>query len=271
MTAPPRNEAHSLSKERIDAVAFDLDGTIYFGDELAEGASDLLDCLEERGLPYLFFTNNSGKTRADIVAKLRGMGLHADADNTYTSGQATAEFVARSGWRDVACIGAKGMREMLASAGVRCDGPPSEAKALVIALIPGFDETMLPAWLTELPTGLPIVAANMDLDYPVEGGIRKPGCGAIVLAVERLLGRGRHTVVGKPGTFMLDLLCDDHGLDRHRVLVVGDSLDSDIAMARAIGAPSVLIDSSGTSTSDAAYLTVSGLPELRAALCPDDA
>jgi HAD superfamily hydrolase (TIGR01450 family) len=222
-----------------------LDGTIYLGDHLIEGALELLGWLQEVGVPYVFFTNNSGKTRAQIVAKLRGMGLDADESNTYTSGRSTADYAVRRGWRHVACIGTDALCEMLTGSGVDCVGAPSEAEALIVGLVPRFEESALPDWLTAVPAGAPIVAANVDIDYPVEGGKRLPGAGAVLAAVEHRVGRRCKFVVGKPGTFMLDMLCEDHGFDSHRVLVVGDSTDSDIAMAEAAGAPSVLIDTGG--------------------------
>lgn len=266
MTDESRVAEPTIAAGSIDAVAFDLDGTIYFGDELADGAHELLGWLTAHDIPYVFFTNNSGKTRAQIVAKLRAMDLDADETNTYTSGQATAEYARRAGWREVACIGTHGMRDMLAAAGVRSDAGPGAAEALVIALVPDFDPAALPAWLGELRPDVPIVAANMDMDYPVEGGVRKPGCGAIVRAVEQRLGREHDVVVGKPGTFMLDLLSEDHDLDRRRVLVVGDSLESDIAMARAAAAPSVLIDGAGEVALSGDHAVVTGLRGLLAAL-----
>ena len=251
------------ASEHVQALAFDLDGTIYLGGRLLDGAQELLAWLREVGMPYVFFTNNSGKTSAQVVETLRAMGVEADGSNTYTSGAATAAYAARRGWGRVECVGTDGLREMLAGAGVTCDGDPGAAEAIIVGLVPGFDETALTDRILAVPADAPLVAANMDIDYPVEGGKRLPGCGAVVGAVERKTGRRTAAVVGKPGVFMLDLLCEDHGFDRSRVLIVGDSADSDIAMADAAGAPSVLIAPADTA---ARYTGTVSVPDLRALL-----
>ena len=48
-------------------------------------------------------------------------------------------------------------------------------------------------------------------------------------------------MVGKPSTFMLELVGERLGLRSDEILVVGDSPESDVAMARAARAPWVLI------------------------------
>ena len=44
--------------EEIDAVFLDLDGTIYLGGELIEGALDFLKRCDERGVKRYFLSNN---------------------------------------------------------------------------------------------------------------------------------------------------------------------------------------------------------------------
>lgn len=226
---------------RIRAVAFDLDGTIYFGEVLADGARELIDFLHTRGTAVTFFTNNSMKTRAAVIEKLVRLGMPSTTENTYTSGSAAARYLTERGLGRVALLGAPGLAQELAAGGVDVVSDPSQADALVVGLIPDFDFSTRPALLDETPSGISIVACNLDMTYPVEGGIRKPGCGAIVRAVEAWTGREAEMVVGKPGTFMMQELCADFGLRPSEVLVVGDNYDSDIAMAKAAGCPAVLV------------------------------
>jgi len=61
---------------------------------------------------------------------------------------------------------------------------------------------------------------------------------------------------------MFSVLCREHDVTPAHVLVVGDNADSDIAMALAAGAPSVLIGAEATPTERGKVTAVSGLPEL---------
>lgn len=243
----------------VSAVAFDLDGTLYFGDHVADGALEIVEYLEDSGVGVLYFTNNSAKTRAQVVAKLRSMGLPADVANTYTSGSAVGAYLRRRGWGRVAVLGTEGLVAELEAAGIHVVEDASSADALVVGLIPDFDFSHRPAILEGLAADVPIIACNLDMTYPVEGGVRKPGCGAIVAAVEAWTGRRAAAVVGKPGTFMFEALCEEHSLVPAEVLVVGDNVDSDVAMASAAGAPAVLL-AEGSGGADA--LVVKDLPHL---------
>jgi len=242
-------------------VAFDLDGTLYFGDTVADGAVEIVQYLRDSGVTVLFFTNNSAKTRAQVVEKLVGMSLPAAPSNTYTSASATAAYLRRQGWDRVAVLGTDGLKAELVAGGVQVAVKAADAQALVVGLVPGFDFAVRPALLEAVPADMPIVACNMDMAYPVEHGERRPGCGAIVHAVESWCGRTAHAVVGKPGVFMLEELCRDHGLTPAAVLVVGDNVDSDVAMALRTGSPWVLVGGEGAPPPGG--LAVQGLRDLQ--------
>lgn len=48
----------------------DLDGTMYRGEEQIEEASDFVKALGERGIPYLFVTNNSTRKPEQVAENL---------------------------------------------------------------------------------------------------------------------------------------------------------------------------------------------------------
>ena len=51
----------------IECYIFDMDGTIYLGDEVLPGARELLAWLDSARIPYFFFTNNSSKSPDDYI------------------------------------------------------------------------------------------------------------------------------------------------------------------------------------------------------------
>ena len=66
----------------IKAVFLDLDGTIYLGDSLIDGALDFLGRLETRGIKRYFLSNNSSKSVEQYLGKLRDLGIDADKDES---------------------------------------------------------------------------------------------------------------------------------------------------------------------------------------------
>lgn len=72
---------------------FDMDGTLYLGDRLFDFTKELLQTIRNAGGTYLFMTNNSSKSVADYVKKLRKMGIEATREDFITSSQATAYYL----------------------------------------------------------------------------------------------------------------------------------------------------------------------------------
>ena len=54
----------------IDAVFLDLDGTIYLGGNLIEGAEAFLERCKKHGVQRYFLSNNSSKSVAQYLTKL---------------------------------------------------------------------------------------------------------------------------------------------------------------------------------------------------------
>ena len=61
----------------IEAVFLDLDGTIYLGGSLIDGAQEFLNRLKLRRIKRYFLSNNSSRSVEEYVEKLRGLGVDA--------------------------------------------------------------------------------------------------------------------------------------------------------------------------------------------------
>lgn len=73
------------SLDGIKAIFLDLDGTIYLGNSLIDGALDFLGRLEVRGIKRYFLSNNSSKSVEQYVEKLRDLGIEAEKDEVLLS------------------------------------------------------------------------------------------------------------------------------------------------------------------------------------------
>lgn len=235
----------------VRVVIFDLDGVLYRGEEPMPGAVETVRRVRDSGRRVIYATNNSSRTRADYVVRLRAFGLNADLDDVVTSAFATARYLIEKGLRpkDALIVGAPGFRAELfesdAIAGEHEVRPFSEADDRTPAdiVLVGKDDTFdyhkLAAGQRALLAGAPFIAANKDARYPVEGRLL-PGAGSIVAALEAASGRVA-VCVGKPEPFMFEEALRRAGARGEEALVVGDSLDTDVLAARRIGATSVLI------------------------------
>lgn len=231
-----------MNFDKIKAVAFDLDGTIYFGEELAEGALELISKLKEKGVRVFYFTNNSSKSRNQIFEKLTKLGIKTELASVYNSGYAASIYAEEKGYKKIYCCGAKGLTDQFVEKGLNVVDCKAVADAVFVGLDIDFNYKKLADVLGVIKrSNADFIACNVDKNYPIENEVLMPGCGSIVAAIETCAEQKIQFITGKPGFYMLDLLVKDHNLNKSEILVIGDSYESDIAMAKSYGCESVLI------------------------------
>ncbi|HNX91849.1 MAG TPA: HAD hydrolase-like protein, partial [Candidatus Omnitrophota bacterium] len=99
----------------------------------------------------------------------------------------------------------------------------------------------LSAALNILIKGGKFIACNEDARFPVGDGMYRPGCGAMVGAIAAASGKKPDFVVGKPNTYILSRISGDFCVRNDEIMVVGDSYESDIAMALSCDCHAVLL------------------------------
>jgi len=248
----------------IKAVAFDLDGTIYVGESLVPGAAELTGYLKDKGVDVFYFTNNSSKTRIQIFEKLRKLGLAVEITEVYSSAYAAGLYLKEKGYSSVYCCGSEGLRAEIEANGTKCvnDGA-KKIQAVVVGLDHLFDYKKMTIGLNLLrDKECKFIVCNKDITYPGEGDILMPGCGSIVAALENASERTADIIIGKPETYMLELLCRDWKLKPEQVLVVGDMYDSDIEMAKRAGAKAVFICKNAKQNDVKTFTSISDMKEI---------
>lgn len=230
--------------------AFDLDGTLYRGNEVVPGAQEAISNLELKGAKVLFVTNNSGLMRADYVTKLVKFGFGASEDQVVTSGLVAAHHCLARGLNRVFVVGEPGLVGTLREQGVGVVNSDEKgninldtdgAQAVVSGICrAALSYQLLDAAMQVAMSTQKYIACNSDLTYPVENGRFCPGSGSIVAAIEACSGV-KATVVGKPQPTMLVESLRNLGIDPADTLMVGDRMDTDIACGVAAGADTCLV------------------------------
>ena len=236
-------DALSAIADRFDHVLLDQWGTLHEGNAVFPAARDCMAKLKAAG-KHVLVLSNSGKRAHSNEARLEKLGLPpADYDGILTSGEVTW-----SGLRANA-------REPFADLGRSCflitrggDHSIMDGLDLTVVddvqdadfiLLGGLDDRVAEPrhWRDCLTSaaalGLPMLCANPDLTmFSAKGLIPAPG--ALARFYEALGGDVRY--VGKPHAPIFEAALERLGNpDPKRVLMAGDSLDHDIAGAKAAG------------------------------------
>ena len=227
----------------------DLDGTVYVGERLVPGADEVVAALRGAGRRVAFLSNKPLQTRADYAAKLRRLGVPADAEDVINSSLVLARHLATlDPGAPVFLIGEPPLASELSAHGfeVRSD---HRVRWVVIAFDRTFDYAKLNTALQAVRHGARLIATNPDRTCPVEGG-EIPDCAGMMAAVEAVTGNTVEVVVGKPSPIILEVALERLGVPGRDAVIVGDRIETDIVMGKRLGLGTVLVLSGVTRADD---------------------
>ena len=232
--------------KNVELFLFDMDGTLYLGDEVYEGAIELMNDLPRLGKKYIYLTNNSSRAGADYITRLRRLGFPCEAENVFTSGMATGMYLNQNHpGAKVYLAGTKAFYRELVSYGIDLvnDENGHTDIDLVDVVVQGFDTELVYEKLDKachfLRRGAAFIAANPDWVCPMPDDEVLPDCGSICALLTASSGK-EPTYIGKPNRNMIDVISNE------KICAVGDRLYTDIAVAQNAGAVSVLVLSGET-------------------------
>lgn len=227
--------------KNIKTAAFDLDGTVYYGSKIIDGALEVINRLREKGIRVLFVTNNSTKVRAQVAEKLQGMGIDCTEDDIMTAAYAAASFAKEKGLKNVYISGTDMLKKEFADIGVSYTDIPEEAESVIIGCDSKYTYEKMTLALRAGLNAKEMYSCNTDRHFLGEGKKSFPGCGAMVAAIEWCCNRKCDDIIGKPGTYMLELICNTYNLTNDELIMIGDTYETDIAMAKEKGCSSIFI------------------------------
>lgn len=222
----------------VRGLLIDLDGTLYKGNTMIEGADRLIAALREMNIPFLFVTNNSSATPEEVAKRLERMGIPAAPGEVCTSAQGAAFYIAKKlGAKKVFVVGEAGLRYAVMNAGLQL---VEENPDIVLQ---GIDRQLtyarLSAAVEHIRSGADYILTNPDLLLPSDGGLI-PGAGSISAMLQKASGAAP-TVIGKPSAILMDFALERLGLPAKDTWVVGDNPATDIAAGNAAGCRSILV------------------------------
>ena len=228
----------------VELFVFDLDGTVYIGYTEIEGSFDAINELRRMGKRICFFTNNSSRMHTDYIARLNNLGLRTYADEIYTSGQVTCEYILDN-YRGskVYLLGNENLKKEFEMYGIEVvDDDPD------ICVI-GFDTSLtyerLYKFCKYVYAGLPYIATHPDYFCPAPV-CPMPDIGSMIEAIRLTTGKSPDIIMGKPHKTAGERLAKKYNLPCKKIAMVGDRLYTDVAFGKNCGFVSVLVLSGET-------------------------
>lgn len=238
----------------FDHFVFDLDGVIYSGEKAIDNSPRVLETLRKNKKEIRFITNNPSRSPSEYVKKLRKLGIESHSSEFVTSPMATVSLIkeklSSEKWNTVFIAGSDYLKNEVTQTGlVELYGEDSlDADLVVMGSHPAFNLEEIKTASIAIGNGAGFIGTNADFFYPCEHG-RAPATGALLASVEAASGK-KAVTSGKPEKYMFDILEKSGVAPTKKTLLVGDSLQTDIAGGKKAGYSTALVMTGVTKKTD---------------------
>lgn len=233
----------------IQSLIVDMDGVLWRDDVPIGDLPAIFLRIRERGLKFIFATNNGSRTPQQYLERLAEFGLTVEPWQVITSALGVAQMLKGKipAGAPVFVIGGDGVKVALQEQGFKV--VPVEKAETAQAVVIGVDREINFTKMREaallVRRGIPFYATNPDKTFPTPRG-EIPGAGAWISVIVTATGV-EPVYAGKPFPFLMEMALERLGTKQAETLVVGDRLETDIAAGQAVGCPTALV-LSGVST-----------------------
>ncbi|GHO82136.1 HAD-IIA family hydrolase [Dictyobacter formicarum] len=216
----------------------DMDGVLVWGSSLLPGAADFIHKLQDKGIPFLIFTNNSMYTPRDLQVRLSYMGLNVPADAIFSSALATAQFLdSQRPGGSAFTIGESGLTTALHDIGYILTS--QEPEYVVVGETTIYSFQRIAQACRFINGGARFIATNPDVMGPGEGGF-VPATGAIAALISAATGVKPY-FIGKPNPLMMRMALRKLNAHSEESAMIGDRMDTDIVAGTESGLRTILV------------------------------
>lgn len=259
----PQKKIHQLL-QKTKGFIFDLDGVVYSGKKPIITSIEFINFLLEKNIKVGFLTNTSSKFVNSIQTILKDMGIKKNGYYIETSSTATSEYMKEKKIKKCVVYGGGDvLAEEIRKNNIevieicKCD---CNVDAVVIGYSKNFDYNDLIKIGELISNGAELISTDEDKMFSHNSRCL-PGTAWILSSIETV-NRKKAYVIGKPNSYSALNLLKKMALSPKNVMVIGDNVESDIMMAKGIGAFSCLLLGGVSSKNDVAKLKMTDRPDI---------
>lgn len=264
-----RTRAFKSVVSKYDVVFFDSYGVLKTAEGLIPGVPETLHYLHERDIDYFVLTNDASRGPHELAEKFHQLGVpEIDEHKIISSGMLAKEYLRYKVKRGtVAYLGTEASAHYIERPNLHTlpikDLDPDDVEhinALVFLDDEGFD------WSRDLnrtvnllrKRNIPAIIANTDRTYPIGHTDVAIAVGGLANLIEHVLGK-TFIRFGKPDAQMFHFayqhVSNGRSVSKERILMVGDTLSTDIIGGNKFGIDTALV-LTGNTLPDQARLNI---------------
>lgn len=225
-----------LSADMVDGVRLvlsDLDGCLVSeGRAYSDAAAFTAVCGERLWI----VSNNSTHSAHSLCSELAAIGLHIPANRILLAGeQSLRHLSARFPGAGLALFASDCLQAQARAFGLRIDSDTPEM--VLLCRDPGFTIIELEQLIRHLSRGARLWVSNLDLSHPALDGRPVPETGALLAALNAVLGDVAYDSIGKPHAHMAQVALSSASIASKDAIFIGDNPLTDGRIARNAGIP----------------------------------
>jgi HAD superfamily hydrolase (TIGR01458 family) len=225
-----------VNLDGIRGILFDLDGVLYVGDKVIEGAVDTIRYIKEQQIPHRFVTNTTTQSREALSQKLHALGFPIEPHDILSTPTAACDYLRQRQLRSCYFLVSEAIREEFS------EFTTSETSPDVV-VIGDIGRT----WTYDLVNhifqmvmaGADLVALHKGKYWQTPEGLRVD-IGAFIAGLEYVTGVDA-TVIGKPSPPFFQAAVRELDFPKSDIVMVGDDIDADIGGAQQCGIRGILV------------------------------
>jgi HAD superfamily hydrolase (TIGR01458 family) len=220
----------------IDGILFDLDGVLYTGSKVIEGAIEAVERIRASRLQCRFVTNTSTLSLASLQQKINALGFNIPAHEIISAPQAALRHLQKQ--HEPVC-------RLLLADDVKQDfkafkQSDTEADYIVVGdMGEKWSYPVLNEVFNSLVNGAKLIAIHKNKFWQTEQGL-KLDIGGFIHGLEYASGK-QAMIIGKPSADFFQAALDDMPLQASQVAMIGDDIDSDVGGAQQAGLKGILV------------------------------
>ncbi len=219
--------------KEIKGFLLDIDGVLYVGDEIIEGAIETVNFLK-KNYKVAFITNTTTKTKKMVADKLIKMGFDINEDEIFSALEAVKQFLISENKGAFLLLKDDVMSEFK-------DIPASPIDYVVVGdARENFTYENMNRAFRYLFHGAELIAAAKNRYFKDVDGDLSLDCGGYVVALEYAADKEAR-LIGKPNKDFFHLAVKKLGLNPEEVAVIGDDIESDVQGAIDAGLKGILV------------------------------
>ncbi|WP_233275707.1 HAD-IIA family hydrolase [Salibacterium aidingense] len=201
-----------MREKEIKGLIIDIDGTVFHGEQVIDGAAEILNFWDQRGMEMVFLSNRGNISRKTAAARLQRAGVNVHYEQMILSSYVSACFLKTYyPTQEVWLFGDKGLREEMEADGIKLAAKPEDADWVVITLHETLTYKDLNAAFRAVKSGANILATNKDKSVPDKEGKESIDVAGMIGAIETAANRQTDIVIGKPSHFMMEAVMKKNG------------------------------------------------------------